>query len=72
MQYRDKLIVTILHDISNRTRVYSAECACLLVGVYKKNDKVHFFQLVPRPISIVKEGDWVVVIYEEENSLAKL
>ena len=24
IQYRDKLIVTVLHDINNRTRVYSA------------------------------------------------
>ena len=64
IQYRDKLIATVLHDTNNRTRVYSAQCACLLVDMYKKINKVHFFQLVPRPISTLKEGDWAVVIYE--------
>ena len=57
IQYRDKLIVTVLHDINNRTRVYSAQCTCLLVDMYKKVNKVNFFQLVPRPISTVKEGE---------------
>ena len=72
IQYRDKLTVIVLHDINNRTRVYSAQCACLLVDIYKKINKVHFFRLVPRPISTVKEGDWVVVIYEEKKFIGKV
>ena len=35
MQYRDKLIVSVLHDTNNRTTVYLAKCACLLVDMYK-------------------------------------
>ena len=72
VQYRDKLIVTVLHDINKKTRVCSSQCACLLAGMYKKINKVHFFQLVPRPISTVKEGDWVVVIYEQEKFIGKV
>ena len=46
---------------------------CLpLVDMYKKINKVHFFQLVPRPISTVKEGDWVVAIYEGEKFIGKV
>ena len=48
---------------------HTCQCGCLLVDMYRKINKVHFFQLVPRPISTVKEGDWVFVIYEEEKSL---
>ena len=40
--------------------------------MYKKINKVHFFQFVPRPISTVKEGDWVVMIYEEEKLIGKV
>ena len=43
IRYRDKLIVTVLHDIKNRTRVYSAQCACLLVDINKKINKIRFF-----------------------------
>ena len=38
----------------------------------QKINKVHFFQLVPRPLSTMKEGDWVVVIYEEEKFIGKV
>ena len=38
----------------------------------QKVNKIHIFQLVPRPISSVKEGDWVVVIYEEEKFIGKV
>ena len=41
--------------------------------MYKIINKVHFFQLVPRPISSnVKELDWVVLIYEEEKLIGKV
>ena len=72
IQYRDKLIVTVLYNLDNRTRIYSAQCTCLFVNMNQKTNKVHFFQLVPRPIRTVKEGDWVVVIYEEKKFIGKL
>ena len=60
-----------MHDINNRSRVYSARCACLL-DMYKNINKVHLFQLLPRPISIVKEGDDLVVVkYEEEKLIGE-
>ena len=66
-----KLIVTILHDINNTTRVYSAQCACFLVDIYKNINKFHFFQLVPRPISTLREEiGWL--IYEEEKFIGKV
>ena len=40
--------------------------------MYEKTNKVHFFQLVPRPISTVKEGYWVAVIHEEEIFIGKV
>ena len=43
IKYRDKLIVTVLHDINNRTRVYSAQYASLLVDMYKKLIRFTFF-----------------------------
>ena len=40
--------------------------------MYKKINKVHFFQLVSRPTSTVKEGDWVVMTYEEKKFIGKV
>ena len=40
--------------------------------MYEKTKKVHFFQLVPRPISTVKEGYWMAVIHEEEIFIGKV
>ena len=40
--------------------------------VEKNKNKVHFFQLVPRSISTVKEGDWAVAIYEEEKLIGNV
>ena len=38
----------------------------------QKINKVHFFQLVTRSIITLKEGDWLVVIYEEEKCIVKV
>ena len=72
VQYRDKLIVTVLHDINKKLGSAHLNVLAFQQACTKKLIKFTFFQLVPRPISTVKEGDWVVVIYEQEKFIGKV